>query len=410
MARPQPIIKRRAYHPRLNRVNILTHKDLPLLVLRSGIVRILVDYRPALKERTGVGEYVHELVRALTGAHGPAGQDQISLFTASWRDRPAPELGDELPAVRVVDRRLPARPLTWAWNRLGWPPVEWLAGPVDLVHAATPVAIPSRAPVVLTIHDLHFLRHPERMSAEMRRDFPALVHAHAGRAPAIVVSSAYTAADVARTLGVPPDRIHLCPPGAPPWAGQVRDRRRTEPATHLLFLGTLDPRKNLDVLLDAYQRLRERVAAAPPLVLAGGVPASARPLVERSSQAGLAGHVQVTSYVDAAERLSLLSRAWMLVLPSLDEGFGLPVLEAMACGVPVVISSCGSLPEIAGDAAAPVDPSDVEGFTAAMTALLDREVAGAASARGLARASAFRWDTCARLVREAYAAAVERHG
>ena len=114
--------------------------------------------------------------------------------------------------------------------------------------------------------------------------------------------------------------------------------------------------------------------------------------------------------MDATERLSLLSRAWMLVLPSLDEGFGLPVLEAMACGVPVVISSCGSLPEIAGDAAAPVDPSDVEGFTAAMTALLDREVAGAASARGLARASAFRWDTCARLVREAYAAAVERHG
>ncbi len=105
--------------------------------------------------------------------------------------------------------------------------------------------------------------------------------------------------------------------------------------------------------------------------------------------------------------MDLFARAHMLVLPSLDEGFGLPVLEAMACGVPVVVSSGGSLPEVAGDAATPVAPDDVDGFAAAMAALLESDVAREATARGLARAAAFSWDTCARHVRRAYAAAME---
>ena len=373
------------------------------------MVRILVDYRPALRERTGVGEYVHELVRALTSVHGPAAQDEVAVFTASWRDRPDPGLARQLPAVRIIDRRLPVRPLTWAWNRLGWPALEWLAGPFDLVHVAAPVAIPCRsAAVVLTIHDLHFLRHPDRMTAEMRRDYPALVRTHARQAPAIVVSSAYTAADVERTLGVPADRIHLCPPGAPPWADAVRARRGPGPGQHILFLGTLEPRKNLGVLLDAYAQVRGRVSAVPPLVLAGRAPRSAQGWIERAERPPLAGHVRVTGYVGESQRLDLLAGARLLVLPSLDEGFGLPVLEAMACGVPIVISSGGSLPEVAGDAATPVEATDVDGFARAMTSLLDPDAADAARARGLLRASAFRWEACARQVHHAYASALER--
>jgi glycosyltransferase involved in cell wall biosynthesis len=366
-------------------------------------VRVLVDYRPALKERTGVGEYVHELVRALVQAPDP---DEVALFTASWKDRPSPDLRLDLAGARVVDRRVPGRLLTLAWNRLAWPPIEWLAGRFDVVHAASPLAIPSRsAAVVLTIHDLHFLRHPERMAAEMRRDFPNLVRLHARRAPAIVVSSAYTAGDVRRTLDVPPDRIHLCPPGAPGWAAAVRERRRTEPTEHILFLGTLDPRKNVGVLLEAYRQLRGRRRSTPALVLAGGVPPSAAHWVETAARAELAGHVRLTGYVSQAERQDLLAGAHMLVLPSLDEGFGLPVLEAMACGVPVVVSSGGSLPEVAGEAATPVAPTDVDGLAAAMASLLEPDVARDASARGLARAAAFRWDDCAERVRQAYGAA-----
>ncbi|MEZ5285270.1 MAG: glycosyltransferase family 1 protein [Vicinamibacterales bacterium] len=369
-------------------------------------MRILVDYRPALRERTGVGEYVHELVRALATAPSAA-LDRLTLFTTSWRDRPTAELAALLPGVRVSDHRVPVRALTWAWNRLAWPPVEWLAGPTDVVHAATPVSIPARAPVVLTIHDLHFLRHPERMRAEIRRDFPRLVAEHARRAPAIVVSSHYTADDVRRTLGVPADRIHFCPPGAPAWAGLVRARRVATTPGHILFLGTLDARKNVGVLLDAYARLRARVPDAPPLVLAGGVSPEAQGWVERAGHPPLVGHVRIAGYVPDEARRDLLAGAVMLVQPSIDEGFGLPVLEAMASGVPVVVSSGGALPEVAGAAASPVAPDDADGFADEMARLLDPEAARDASARGLARAAGFSWEACAVRVRQAYAAAAE---
>ena len=129
------------------------------------------------------------------------------------------------------------------------------------------MAIPSRrARSVLTIHDLHFLRHPERMAAEMRRDFPRRVRQDAARAAAIIVSSAYTAADVVRTLAVPPERVHLCAPGPPRWADAVRAERAGSPPEHILFLGTLEPRKNLRRLVEAVELLpagRDLVVAGP---------------------------------------------------------------------------------------------------------------------------------------------------
>jgi glycosyltransferase involved in cell wall biosynthesis len=329
----------------------------------------------------------------------------VTLFTASWRDRVQPAVTAEL-GVRAIDRRVPVRALTWAWNRLRFPPVEWLTGAFDVVHAATPVAIPSvRARSVLTIHDLHFLRHPERMAAEMRRDFPRLVHADAQRASAIIVSSMYSAEDVVNTLGVPRDKVHVCPPGTPRWAAPVLARRGRVGPAHILFLGTLEPRKNLGVLLEAYDQLRRRRPDAPPLVVAGGMTPAAAEWQARARALHLEEWVQWRGYVDEPTRRDLFARAHMLVLPSVDEGFGLPVLEAMACGVPVVISSRGSLPEVAGNAARPVDAEDVSGFRDAMDALLHPDVAAVATRRGLARAETFRWDVCAQHAWRAYQAA-----
>jgi glycosyltransferase involved in cell wall biosynthesis len=370
-------------------------------------VRVLVDYRPALRARTGVGEYVHELVRALRAPGGPASPDTVTLFTASWKDRLAPGVTEEL-GVGAVDCRLPVRALTWGWNHLGFPPVEWLAGAADVVHAATPVAIPSRhARSVLTIHDLHFLRHPERMAAEMRRDFPRLVRTHATRAAAIIVSSAYAAEDVVRTLGVARARVHVCAPGAPRWAPAVRERRAGAAPRHILFIGTLDARKNVGVLIEAYDRLRVRRPDAPPLVIAGGETQAAAGWKARAYALRLDDRVRWPGYVDEATRRDLFAGAHMLVLPSVDEGFGLPVLEAMACGVPVVVSSGGSLPEVAGGAAQPVAPEDVDGFRDAMDALLHPDVAAVAARRGLARAEGFLWETCAQHAWRAYASALE---
>jgi glycosyltransferase involved in cell wall biosynthesis len=374
-----------------------------------GSVRILVDYRPALRDRTGVGEYVHELVRALLAAPARNGT-AITLFTSSWADRPSPTVTRDLAGVRIEDRRVPVRLLTWAWHRLGWPPLEVLAGRHDVAHAASPLTMPSRsAAQVVTIHDLHFLRHPERMTAEMRRDFPRLVHRHAARAHAIVTSSRYGTEDVIRTLGVPAERVYLCPPGPPPWAAEVRDARQSGlRPEHILFVGTVEPRKNIGVLLDAYAELLGRQASTPPLILAGSVSTSARHWIDRAGRGALARQVVVAGYVTDVERRALFERAHMLVLPSLDEGFGLPVLEAMSAGVPVVVSSGGSLPEVAGDAATPVDPADVTGFADAMEALLDSGAGRQAADRGRKRAAAYSWATAAESVQRAYREAMSR--
>jgi glycosyltransferase involved in cell wall biosynthesis len=370
-------------------------------------VRLLLDYRPALRERTGVGEFVHELAKALThGAQNGGGPD-VTLFTSSWKDRPAAAVRAELPAVKIADVKLPVRGLVWAWNRLEWPPVEWLAGMHDVVHSQSPLLIPStNAAQVVTVHDLDFLRNPEQMSAEMRRDYPALARAHAARADAVIVSSSYAAAEVTRELHLPRDRVHVCPSGRPAWSRDVLGRRRPR---HILFIGTLSLRKNVGTLLEAYARLRARVPDAPPLVLAGHrTPASAR-WEERCGQPPLHGHVTVTGYVEPRQRLDLYAHAVMLVLPSYEEGFGLPVLEAMACGVPVIVSSRGSLPEVAGRAASPLDPDDVEGFAGQMRTLLDPAAAAAAADRGLAEAARYSWEACAEAALGAYASAMEVH-
>jgi glycosyltransferase involved in cell wall biosynthesis len=375
-------------------------------------VRILVDYRPALRERTGVGEYVHELVRAYASLSEAAG-DRVHLFSSSWKDRPPPRLADELNAA-VIDRRIPVRTLNFLWHRLEWPPIETLAGRADVVHGLHPLLIPARnAAQVITIHDLFFLTAPGRTRAEIRRDYVTLAPAHARRADAIVVPSEYTAALVVRLLGVPRARIHLCPAGAPRWPNarspaHIARRVVTGEHGYVLFLGTLEPRKNLGVLLDAYARLIEKGLRVPPLVLAGRATPDADPWLERARRAPLAGHVEHRGYLPAADREALYAGARLLVMPSLDEGFGLPVLEAMAAGVPVVASNRGSLPEVAGESAVLVDAMDVDGLARAIERVLSDEAhARDLIARGLERSAAFSWQRTAAAARRAYLDAIE---
>lgn len=373
-------------------------------------VRILLDYRPALRERTGVGEFVHELARALSDEIARRGRgDTIAVLCTSWKDRPSPALSTELRRVQIIDRRIPVRALTWSWNRLEWPPVESLAGPVDVVHAQAPLMLPARrAAQVITIHDLDFLKRPDRARAEMRRDFPALVHDHARRADHIIVSSHYAAGEVVRQLGVKRERITVCSPGAPAWARRVAAERHSGHAgTHILFIGTVEPRKNVAGLLDAYALLRTRRPDAPPLVIAGRMSEEAARQVARTQEPPLADAVKLLGYVPDEERPRLYRDARMLVLPSFEEGFGLPVLEAMACGVPVIVSDRGSLPEVAGDAATPLPPDDAEGFARQMEALLAPETAARAQERGLAQAARYDWESCARAALDAYGQAVQ---
>ena len=370
-------------------------------------MRVLIDYRPALRDRTGIGEYTHELVRALSGAIDAATLD-LAVFSSSWKDRlEIREPG--LERVRQIDRRWPVRALNFAWHRAGWPTAEALTGQsFDVVHSITPMLIPARrAAQVVTIADLSFLTDPTWTRAEVRRDYPALVHAHARRADAIVVMSQHVGAEVRRVLDVDPKKIAVIPPGAPPWTP-----RTTAPANgYILFVGTLEPRKNLGVLLDAYESFALRASAkpaAPELVLAGKATSAARPWLDRISRPPLAGKVRHLGYVAEAERRALYEGASVLVVPSLDEGFGLPVLEAMTLGVPVVASNRGSLPEVLGDAGPIVDADDPQALTDAIERVLsDSAFAAACAMKGIERSRQYRWDRAARQTYDVYEHAIE---
>lgn len=330
----------------------------------------------------------------------------LTIFSSSWKDRLSTT--PELRGACCVDRRIPVALLNLLWHRLEWPAADRLAHRhFDVVHSSHPLLMPAvDAAQVITIHDLDFLSHPERTRAEIRRDYPSLVRRHASRAHAVVVPSRFTAGEVERRLGVPADRIVVCSPGAPDW----RPRSRPPRGGYLLFFGTLEPRKNVGVLLDAYTRLLEEGPPPPPLVLAGHARPEAAQWLSRLTAPPLMGRVSHIGYVDPDKREALYAGASLLVMPSLDEGFGIPVLEAMAAGVPVVAARRGALPEVLGDAGVLVDPLDPRDLAAGLRRVYS-DVDGAASCveRGRARVGCFRWTDAARCAYDAYRAAVTRH-
>lgn len=368
-------------------------------------VRVLVDYRPALRARTGIGEYVHELARALTAGAGAA--LELTIFSSSWRDRVRPDAIAELPGVRVVDRQIPVAALTWSWHHRGWPAIEWLAGPQDVVHSPTPLLLPASAAArVVTVFDLYFLTQPSAVHGAAQRDFTALVRDHVQRADHVVAGSHYAADLVTGALGVAPERVTATPLGAPGWAAEVRAARGSSTGRTLLFLGTLETRKNVGLLLDAYELLLARRRDLPPLVLAGGLGAGGAEWVARATRAPLTAHVTVTGYVSEADRRALYADARAVVVPSLDEGFGLPALEAMACGVPVVATPVGALPEVLGEAGLFAALAAPDAWAAALDACSDDSRMRDLAARGLAQAARYRWSDTAAATLDAYRAAL----
>ena len=366
-------------------------------------MRALIDYRPALRERSGIGEYTHELVRALAAQYVPARLD-LSVFSSSWKDRldlPEPDFA----AVHRIDRRWPVRTLNFAWHRLGSPAVETLTGErFDVVQSMTPLLVPTQsAAQVVTIADLSFLTDPTWTRAEIRRDYPDLVRAHAQQADGIVVMSEHVRGEVQRVLGIGGDKVAVVPAGAPPWT----PRAAAPDNGYVLFVGTLEPRKNVGVLLDAFALRASAGHARPELVLAGKATEAGRVWLERIARPPLAGRVRHLGYVDAADRRALYEGASVLVLPSFDEGFGLPVLEAMTLGVPVVASRRGSLPEVLGDAGQLVDAEDPQGFADAIERVLsDKAFAERCASRGVERSRTFSWTRAAQQLFSVYEHAI----
>ncbi len=369
----------------------------PNIGLNAHLLSLDETYRAA-----GGSRYIYKLLEHLPGAdpglrlHAFLADRRVALpgwsyHRSSWRT--------QRPAVRIL------------WEQ-AVQPVEARRQRLDLIHAPFCVGpLLSGCPQVVSIHDLSFFRYPELFRPMNRRYLQPATRMSAHRARLVVASSESTRRDVIEILGVPPVRVAVVYLGVDAEMRPVKDREqlaafrqsRGLPEHMILFLGTLEPRKNLPTLLAAFARLCRRPGFAHYLVIAGGKGWYYGEIDAAVQRLGLGGRVLFPGYVPDGELPLWYSAADLFVYPSLYEGFGLPPLEALACGTPVVTSDASSMPEVVGDAGLVVPPLDDEALAGAMARLLeDADLVAALRLRGLARAREMSWQRVARETAQLY--------
>ncbi|HVV13209.1 glycosyltransferase family 1 protein [Amycolatopsis sp.] len=350
-------------------------------------LKVLLDGTPLLGNRTGIGRYTASLAEELA-SRSDVDMRAVAFTLRGWR-----RLRHVLPhGVRARGMPVAARLLRKSWLHSKFPPVELFAGRTDVVHG-TNFVLPGmlRAGGVLTIHDLAFLDAPEEL-APSDSELPRLVGRGAAQARVVCTPTAAVADAVASRLRVPREKIVVTPlgvdaswfTGRPP-NDEMRQRLRL-PSEYLLFVGAAGPRKGLDWLLKAH----EADPGLPPLIFSGPGPF---PRTERSRHAG---------YLSDVDLRHVVAGASALVLPSRDEGFGLPVLEALACDVPVVCTDIPALREISGGYARLVPYSDVDALTAALHEAVEEPRVASMSVARRAHAANFTWRRCADATVDAY--------
>ncbi|MCZ7531662.1 MAG: glycosyltransferase family 4 protein [Acidimicrobiia bacterium] len=363
----------------------------------TGAHPVAIDVTPLVGVRTGIGVTVAEIIAALGAldAAPPLVPYALSIRARSHRS--------SLPAAtRFVP--LPARLLLASWTRADHPRIDRFLGAAELVHATNYLAPPSRHPTLVSVYDCSFVRYPDLCTPEVRAFEPALRRA-VSRGATIHTTSAFVASEIEDIFGPGLDaagRIEVVPLGVPalgPSSAEIPDEvaGTIGEGPYVLAIGTLEPRKNLPLLVRAFGS----TAGSHPglrLVLAGP-DGPARPDVDSAVMAlppALRSRVAITGPVGDAARRALLDNATVLAYPSVYEGFGFPVLEAMACDVPVVAARSGAVPEVAGDGALLVDPADEAALAAALDSLLSSEdLRRSYVDRGRERVHLFEWSATA---------------
>lgn len=367
-------------------------------------MRIGIDYTAAAHQRAGIGRYTRGLVTALAELDA---DDEFVLFVAGGGPSHAPHEGQKLNAP-VPDnfhiRNLPLSERIWTviWHRVRLPlPVELFTGPVDVFHSPDYV-LPHvrRAKAVVTIHDLSFLQCPEGSEPKLRRYLARAVPRAVSRADLVLADSDNTRNDIVELFGTSPDKVEVLYPGVEGSFGPVRDEALLSRARavygldtpFILTVGTLEPRKNHVLLLDAYAVLRERSDVQHKLVIAGAKGWLYEGVFRRVEELSLEEDVIFLGFVPDEDLPAVYSLAEVFVFPSLYEGFGLPPLEAMACGTPVVTSRSSSLPEVVGEAGLMVPLDDSSALADEIQRVLnDRGLRDSLAERGVSQAQKFTW-------------------
>ncbi len=282
---------------------------------------------------------------------------------------------------------------------------------VDVVHEQITAPFIVGRPIVVTIHDILHEHYPQFYTPNVLRYIRITTPLTVRRAAAIITDSEFSRQGIIRRYQAPPEKVVVAPLAPDPIYRPIRDPDRLRVVRDrygagkrfILFSGALKPTKNLPRVLDAYVRLRRAGAIHHRLVLAGSRAWVIDDLLTVARESGYAEDIVFTGYVPDEDLVALYNAADLFVHPSLFEGFGLPPLEAMACGTAVVTSNTSALPEVVGDAAIMIDPFDVEALATAMARVLDDgDLRADLEARGLARAAQFTWERTARIVHGVY--------
>ena len=366
-------------------------------------MRIAFDATALLDPPTGVGVFT---ARVLDGLDARPDVDPVA-YAASWRGR------HRLPAVvppsvRTTSRPIPARPARALWQRLDGPPIDWWTGRVDVVHGPNFVVPPSRSGAeVVTVHDLTTVHH-RRLCHRDTLVFPDLVQRAIDRGALVHTVSEYVADEVRHHFDVDPTAVVAVHNGVDRPDERPTGPSPVGPAPYVLALGTIEPRKDLPGLVQAF----DSIAADHPelrLVVAGAGGWGVEAFDTSVARARHRDRILRLGRVDDDQRRALLAGALALAYPSLYEGFGLPPLEAMAAGTPVVATRAGALPEVLGDAAVLVDVGDVDGLAAGLAQVIDDEALRVdLEARGRSRAARYEWDRCVDGLIDLYRRAIDR--
>ena len=388
-------------------------------------MRIGIDYTSAVHQGAGIGRLTRNVVQEL--AKLDTSGDEYTLLVQGreipYPPRPEPPAGSpnvasgiSSPNWREVRTRLNQRWWTRIWHRLRIPlKVEWLTGPIDVFHGPDFVLPPlaKRTRAIVTVHDLSFLHYPDCFEPALLAYLHSAVPRATARADWVLADSESTRRDAIELLGVPAQRTSVLYPGVEPRfrpieahtargaaaLSQTRAKYKL-PDRFILAVGTVQPRKNYVRLVEAFSQLDLQ---GLHLVIAGGKGWLFQDLYDRIRQLGLRSRVHLTGYVDDADLPALYNLAQVVAQPSLYEGFGIPIVEAMACGTPVVSADNSSLPEAAGDAGLLFDALDSEALADALArALTDVELRQTMVERGMQQASQFTWREAAETLHATY--------